>query len=82
MHPLKMYLFINQIKQVDFAKKLGISKVYLSRILKYENFPSQKIAMKIIELTNEKITMNDLFYPKNYQNKNNSPIFSPTNNIQ
>jgi len=81
MHPLKMYLFINQIKQVDFAKELGISKVFLSRMLKYESFPSQKTAMKIVELTNEKITMNDLFYPKNYQNKNNSPIFSPTKNI-
>ncbi len=61
MHPLKIYLFKNQIKQIDFAEKIGLSPAYFSKILKYKNFPSRKTALKILELTNNEITMNDIY---------------------
>ena len=70
MHPLKWYLFKNQIKQNDFAKQIGITPPFLSHILKYKYFPSRKTAIKIIELTGNKITMNDLYYTKESKNEN------------
>ena len=65
MHPLKIYLFENQIKQIKFANNIGISASYFSKILKRKQFPSRKTAIKIIELTGSKITMNDLYSPVN-----------------
>ena len=63
MHPLKWYILKNQIKQIDFAKKIGITPPFLSHLLKYKYFPSRKTAIKIIELTNKEITMDDLYCP-------------------
>lgn len=63
MHPLKWYILKNQIKQVEFAKKIGITPSFFSHLLKYKYFPSRKTAIKIIELTNKEITMNDLYCP-------------------
>lgn len=65
LHPLRLYLLTNGIKQNDFAKQLGITPSFLSLMLSYKYFPSRKTAMKINELTNNEITINDLFCPEN-----------------
>ena len=69
MHPLKIYLFKNQIKQIDFAEKISLSPAYFSKILKYKNFPSRKTALKISNITG--IPVIELLYPEEKQcNKN------------
>ncbi|QVL54914.1 MAG: helix-turn-helix transcriptional regulator [Simkaniaceae bacterium] len=49
------------IKKVWFAGLLGISLTSLGRIMKGTHYPSAKTAQKIVELTNGKVTFNDLF---------------------
>jgi DNA-binding XRE family transcriptional regulator len=70
LHPLRFYLLTHDIKQNDFAKQIGITPPFLSHILKYKYFPSRKTAIKIIELTHNKISMNDLYCPEDTQNEN------------
>ena len=62
MHPLKWYILKNQIKQVEFAKKIGVTPSFLSHLLKYKYFPSRKTAKKISELTG--IPVIKLLYPE------------------
>ena len=63
MHPLKIYLKQNKIKKKHFAKLINISDRMLYYYLNFKKFPSRKTAIKIIELTNKEITMNDLYCP-------------------
>ena len=79
LHPLKLYLVKNQINHGNFARQIGINPVYLSMILQYKTFPSRQVALKIIELTRHKLTLNDLLL-KPKMVKDNSEILNIENN--
>jgi transcriptional regulator with XRE-family HTH domain len=59
------YLFKKRITQVDFAKKLEISRGHLSQILYGTKHPSRKLAKKIEEETEGKVTAIELLFPEN-----------------
>ena len=59
------YLFKKRITQVDFAKRLGISRGHLSQILHGSKHPSRKLAKKIEEETEGKVTAVELLLPEN-----------------
>lgn len=58
------YLFKKRITQVDFAKRLGISRGHLSQILHGTKHPSRKLAKKIEEETKGKVTAVELLLPE------------------
>ena len=53
---LHEYLLKNKIKQIDFASKLGISRMHLNRIINETRSPSKKLATKITKLTKGKVS--------------------------
>lgn len=61
MEKLKLYLKENKIKQVDFAKLLGVNSITMWRYLHCQRIPRIKIMKKITELTNGYVTANDFF---------------------
>lgn len=61
---LREYLFKKRITQVDFAKKLEISRGHLSQILYGAKHPSRKLAKKIEEETEGKVTAIELLFPE------------------
>lgn len=60
------YLFKKRITQVEFAKKLGISRGHLSQILHGTKHPSRKLAKKIEEETEGKVTAIKLLFSENH----------------
>ncbi len=60
MKKLKDFLDKNGIKQTFFAEKLGIRHQQLSLILRGKAKLPKKVWKKVVELTNNEITMNDL----------------------
>ena len=58
------YLFKKRITQVEFAKKLGISRGHLGQILHGAKHPSRNLAKKIEEETEGKVTAIELLFPK------------------
>lgn len=58
------YLFKKQITQIDFAKRLGISRGHLGQILHGTKHPSRKLAKKIEEETEWKVTAAELLFPE------------------
>ena len=58
------YLFKKRITQVDFAKKLGISRGHLNQILHGIKHPSRKLANKIEEESEGKVTAVELLFPE------------------
>jgi transcriptional regulator with XRE-family HTH domain len=65
IHPIKIFCLENNISQRKIANKLGITDIYLVRLLSLKATPSPKLAKKIHDLTN--IPILDLLYP----NENN-----------
>jgi transcriptional regulator with XRE-family HTH domain len=65
-HPIKIYCFKNNITQKEVAKKIGITDIYLVRLLSFKQTPSPKLAKKISELTG--IPILDLLYPEDFKN--------------
>ena len=63
------YLFKKRITQVDFAKRLGISRGHLGQILHCTKHPSRKLAKKIEEETEGKVTAVELLFPEKFQRK-------------
>lgn len=64
------YLFKKRITQVDFAKRLGISRGHLGQILYGTKHPSRKLAKKIEEETEGKVTAVELLFPENFKEEN------------
>jgi transcriptional regulator with XRE-family HTH domain len=58
------YLFKKRITQIEFAKRLGISRGHLGQILHGTKHPSRKLAKKIEEETEGKVTAVELLFPE------------------
>ena len=61
---LKNYLKIHSLPQEKFASLLGISQPHLSNILKGRKSPSIQLAKRINDVTNGKVSLDDLFNPE------------------
>lgn len=57
---LREYLFKKKIKLDDFAKKVGVNRSTLHRIMKGESDPSLSIAIKIVKATQNKVSYEKL----------------------
>ena len=66
---LDEWLFRNRMKQIDFARLIEISRVHLGEIVRNKRIPSVKIAKKIEQATEGKVTKEELLFPEDYQNK-------------
>ena len=55
IHPLKIYSLQNGISYSEIAKKIGISRVYLSAIVNFQKQPSQKVNQKINQILMEEL---------------------------
>ena len=72
-HPIKIYCFKNNITQREIAKKIGITDIYLVRLLSFKQTPSPKLAKRISDLTG--IPILDLLYPnENFKNNQKTEI--------
>jgi len=56
----------NNITQQNFAFKMGITPAYLSQIIAGIRRPSPELAMRIENLTNYRITRDELVFPHLY----------------
>jgi len=65
---LKEYLFRNNMTIVQLAQKTGANYNYLSSIVG-GRAPGKKLALKIVEVTNGQVTLNDLFCNERVQDK-------------
>ncbi|WP_350939129.1 MULTISPECIES: helix-turn-helix domain-containing protein [Thioclava] len=65
MMTLKEYLSLHQISQTDFSGSLGVSKGYLSDLLRGRKLPSLTIAVKIQDLTKGAVMAGSWVSPKN-----------------
>lgn len=63
---LKEYFFISRVNQRDFAKTLGVSESHLSQIVTGKRKPSVKLAKKIMDATNDHVSLSELFFPENH----------------
>lgn len=62
---LKSFLTEIGSAQVDFARQINISKNYLSEIVNKKRQPSSKLALRISEATNGRVSVMDLLFPDN-----------------
>ena len=63
---LDEYLFRSKTKKQDFAAKLGISRGHLQQILSGSKNASVKLARQIEEVTNKKVTKEEVLFPEEY----------------
>lgn len=68
---IRDYLFKKRITQVDFAKRLGISRGHLGQILHGTKHPSRKLAKKIEAETEGKVTAVELLFPEQSSKEGN-----------
>jgi len=61
---LKDYLEKEKIKQAEFAKRLGVHQQTVFRLVHEEIFPSYPTARAIVELSNNEVTMDDIYANK------------------
>lgn len=69
---LDEYLWRNKISRTDFAAKIGISRSHLQQILSKKRNPSVKLAKKIEEITEEKVTKEEVLFPEDFKKEENS----------
>jgi len=62
MHPIKIYSKENNIKIKDIAKKAGIKPVYLSQIIIGYRNPSARVAKKIANSCENKVSLLAILY--------------------
>lgn len=60
---LEEYIKIHGLNFSKFARMVGVSQVQIARLIKGERNPSANLTHKIIEVTNKKVTFEDLFTP-------------------
>ena len=63
---IREYLFKKRITQVDFAKRLGISRGHLGQILHGTKYPSRYLEKKIEEETGGKVMAVELLFPEQF----------------
>ena len=59
---LKRFLKLKKITHANFAKKLNISPISLSRYIGGERLPEKKILLKINQITDGLVTPNDFYF--------------------
>ena len=64
---LSDYLKIKEMNHSELAKKLGVTRSYLSQIVYEKNRPSVSLAKKIQEITNGYVTVTELLCPEDYK---------------
>ena len=64
---LDEYLFRTKQNNIDFAKKLGISRGHLQRILSGDRRPSVSLAKKIEELSKGKVSKEEMLFPEEFK---------------
>ncbi len=57
---LREYLFKNNIKYIDFAKKINYNNCYLSLVANYQKIPSLRLAKAISEATNGEVSIEEI----------------------
>ena len=55
------YLLKNRIEQKDFAKRIGVASSTLSRWLSGDRTPRGAQALKIVDATERKVTLQDIY---------------------
>lgn len=59
MHKLERYLTENRLSQDDFAARVGVSQVAVSRWIAGTRMPRRETLARIASLTNGQVTAND-----------------------
>ncbi len=59
IHPLKKWLKKNNISTKEFAGLIGVSISYVNYITSFKRTPSLRLLKKILEATNNQLTIND-----------------------
>ena len=59
IHPLKKWLKKNNISTKEFAGIIGVSISHVNYITSWKRTPSVKLLNKILEVTNNELTIND-----------------------
>jgi len=67
---LKDFLDKEQIMYQDFAKDLGVSRVYFYHILSGRRKVSKKMAVKIEDLSKGHVSRIEALYPEDFVEKN------------
>lgn len=60
IHPLKRWLFDNQVKASDFAARIGVSPAAISQWVNRQRSPSLETAIKIRDNTGGAVQVDDL----------------------
>ena len=55
IHPLKMYSLQYSIPLKKIAEKIGITETYISMIVNFQKYPSQKVNQKINQILMEEL---------------------------
>lgn len=63
---LKDYLKSKKITQVLFAKRIGVSTVYLNHIIKGRRYVGREMAKKIEFASNHHVSLLEILYPDDY----------------
>lgn len=58
---LKEYLEENNIKAIDFAKKLGVTAPYIYSIKNGKRMPGSSLARELVKHSNKQITLEALY---------------------
>ena len=66
---LKKYIKFKKTSNLDFAKKISVSPVSLSRYISGDRFPEKQILIKIFKETEGLVTPNDFVFSENEKNK-------------
>lgn len=63
---LAEYLFRKKIKQTEFAKTVGVSRVHLGEILRGRRRPSISLARRIEQATEGDVSKEELLFPEEH----------------
>lgn len=63
---LAEYLFRKKIKQTEFARRVGVSRVHLGEILRGRRRPSIGLAKKIEQATDGDVSKEELLFPEEH----------------
>ena len=68
---LDEYLFKTKQSKTGFAQHLGISRGHLQHILNGSRRPSVPLAKKIEEITEGKVSKEEMLFPEDFQTEDN-----------
>lgn len=64
---LDEYLWGSKTPRTDFARLIGVSRSHLQQILSKKRNASIKLAKKIVEITEGKVTKEEMLFPEEFQ---------------